>query len=56
MTIETVITLTKVAYAIETQVIALALQDLIVQQIEKNAIHIPNVVLYHIISINAILH
>ncbi len=56
MTIEAAITPTKVARATETQVTALALQDLIVEQINKNATHLPDAAVYHKISASAILH
>ncbi len=55
-TIEAAITPTKVARATETQVTALALQDLIVQQIDENANPVLNAAVYHTISATAILH
>ena len=55
-TIEAAITPTKVARATETQVTALALQDLIVQQIDKNANPVPDAAVCHTISASAILH
>ncbi len=54
--IEAAITPTKVACVTETQVTALDLQDLIVQQINKNATLIPDAAVYHTISASAILH
>ena len=54
--IEDVITPTEATHATETQVTALALQDLIVQQIDKNATPVPDAAVYHTISANAILH
>lgn len=56
MTIEAATTPTEVARATETQVTALALQDLIVQQIDENATLVPDVAVYHTISASAILH
>ncbi len=55
-TIEAVITATKVARGIETQVTALAPQDLIVQQIDGNVNPVPDAAVYHTISASAILH
>ena len=55
-TIEAAITPTKVARGIESQVTVLALQDLIVQQIEGNANPVPDAAVYHTISASAILH
>ncbi len=55
-TIEGAITPTIVARTTETRVTALALQDMIVQQIYKNATSISDVAVYHTISANAILH
>ena len=55
-TIEAARTLTKVARGIETQVTALALKNLIVQQINKNANPVPDAAVYHTISANAVLH
>ena len=55
-TIEATITLTKVARVTETQVTALVLQDLIVQQIDENATLVPDATVYHTISASAILH
>ncbi len=56
MTIEATISPIEVARARETQVTALALQDLTVQQIDKNATLIPDVAVYHKISARAILN
>ncbi len=56
MRIEAVITPTEVARATETQVTALALQDLIVQQIDKNATLVPDAAVYYTISASAIFH
>ena len=56
MIIEAVITPTKATHATETQVTALALQDLIVQQIDENATPVPDAAVYHTISASAILH
>ena len=47
--IEAVITPTEATHATNTQITALALQDLIVQQINDNAIPVPDVVVYHTI-------
>ena len=55
-TIEAAITLTKVACATDTQVTALALQDLIVQQIDKNATLVQDAAVHHTILASAILH
>ena len=55
-TIEAAITLTKVARATETQVTSFALQDLIVQQMDKNATSVPDAADCHTISATAILH
>ena len=55
-TIEAAITQTKVADGTETQVTALALQFLIVQQIDKNATLIPDTTVHHTISASVILH
>ncbi len=55
-TIEAAITPTKVAPPTETQVITLALQDLIVQQIDENANLVPDAAVYHTISASAILY
>ena len=54
--IKAVITPTKATHAIETQVTALALQDLIVQQIDKNTTPVPDAAVYHTISVDSILH
>ena len=56
MTIEVAITPTEVAHAIETQVTALALKDLIVQQIDKHTTSVPDAAVYHTISASPILH
>ncbi len=56
MTIEATITPTKVVRATETQVTALAFQDLIVQQIDKNANPVSDTVVCNTISASAILH
>ncbi len=53
--IEAAITPTKLARSPKTQVTALALQDLIVQQIDKTAIPIMDAAVYHKISASAIL-
>ena len=55
-TIEAAITPTKAACAIETQVTALALLDLIVEQIDNNAILVSDTAVYHTISASAILY
>ena len=55
-TIEAAITPTKVARATETQVTALALQDLIVRQIDENANPVLDGAVCHTISASAILH
>ncbi len=55
-TIEAAISPTKVARAIETQVTSLALQDLIVQQIDKNANPVPDAAVCNTISASAIVH
>ncbi len=55
-TIEAAITPTKVARGIETQVTALALQDLIVQQMDGNADPVPDAAVHHTISPSGILH
>ncbi len=55
-TIEAAITPTKVARMTETQVTALALPDLIVQQTDKNSTLVPDAEVYHTISASAILH
>ncbi len=55
MTIEAAITPTEVACATETQVTALTLQDLIVQQMDKNATPVPDAAVYHTISANTTL-
>ncbi len=54
-TIEAVIAPTKVARKTETQVTALALQDLIVQKKDKNPTPIPDAAVYHTISATAIV-
>ena len=56
MSIEAAITPTKATHATETQVTALALQDLIVQQINENATPVPDAAVYYTILVNAILH
>ena len=56
MTIKVAITPTKVALATESQVTAFALQDMIVQKIDKNTTPVPDAAVYLTISANAILH
>ena len=56
MRIKAAITSTKVACITKTQITALALQDPIVQHINKNATFVPDAAVYHIISANAIFH
>ncbi len=55
-TIKAAITPTKVARGIETQVTALALQEMIVQQIDGNMNLLPDVAVHHTISASAIFH
>ena len=55
-TIEAAITPTKVARATKTQRTALVFQDLIVQQIDKNANPVTDAAVYPTISASAILH
>ncbi len=56
MIIRAAITPTEVARATETQVTALDLKDLIVQQINKNATPVADAAVYHTVSAIAILH
>ncbi len=55
-TIEAAIPPTKVARAKETQVTALVLQDLIVQQMDKNATLLLDATVHHTVSSSGILH
>ncbi len=56
MRIEAAITLTEVACGTETQVTALALWDLIRQQIDKNATFLSDATVCHTILPGAIIH
>lgn len=53
--IKVIITSTKVAYIIKTLVIALIFHNLIIQQIDKNTIFVPNTAVYYTTLTNIIL-